>query len=281
MQQQLVTVICLCYNHERFVKEAIESVFQQTYPFIQLIVVDDASSDNSVTVIRNLLKDHPDVSFIYLKENVGNCKAFNKALPLVKGDFIIDLAADDVLLPDRIQEGVDDLQTSGKDYGVHYSDAAIISEEGIFLCHHSDKFPHHTIPHGDIYKNLVERYFICSPTVMYRRVVIEELNGYDEALAFEDFDFWIRSSRKFKYVYSPVVLIKKRLVSNSMSQKQFTRSGAQRWSTLAVCRKIKSLNKSEEENIALKIRLRYELVLSLKLFDFKLAFQFFKLRMSL
>ena len=59
MSQPLVTVICLCYNHERFVTEAIESVINQTYSNIQIIVVDDASSDNSKTKIKIAAKEPP------------------------------------------------------------------------------------------------------------------------------------------------------------------------------------------------------------------------------
>lgn len=281
MEVPVVTVICLCYNHERFVEEALNSVLQQTHPAVQLIVVDDKSNDESVHVIERFIRDKPAITFIHHDVNKGSCFSFNEALRLAKGEFIIDLAADDVLLPHRITVGIAALEKTGKEYGVHFSDATHISEEGKFLHNHSDRFPHSTIPQGDLYVPLIKSYFICSPTMMYRKATIDELGGYDESLSFEDFDFWIRSSRRFRYVYSPEILMRKRLVHNSMSQKQFKRSSDQRWSTLKVCKKIKALNKSSEENDALKNRLRYEIGLSLKMLDFKLAFSFLKLRVSL
>ncbi|MBK5279172.1 MAG: glycosyltransferase family 2 protein [Bacteroidia bacterium] len=277
MSQPLVTVICLCHNHERFVREAVESVYRQSYSRVQLIIVDDCSQDQSVALIKELIRDRPEIVFIVNDKNIGNCKSFNLALTVAQGEFIIDLAADDILLPERIATGVGTLQKAGIEYGVQFSDAEIVSEKGGRLYLHSDKYPHHTIPQGDIYRELIDRFFICSPTMMFRMEVMEHMNGYDESLAFEDFDFWIRSSRKFKYCYVPQVLEKKRLVNSSMSQRQFTRGNHQRWSTLAVCKKIKALNRNLEEDKALQRRLRYEFLLSMRMMDVSLAMQFLKL----
>ena len=277
MSRPVVTVICLCYNHEKFVEEAIRSVWLQTFSSIQLIIVDDASLDNSASVIKRLIKDKPEVIFIANDKNLGSCQSFNSALRHAIGDYIIDLAADDVLMPSRVTIGVETLEKAGSDFGVQFSDAEIISETGNHLYYHSEKFPHHTIPQGDIYKNLIDRYFICSPTMMFKREALTYMGGYDEELAYEDFDLWIRSSRKFKYCYSPNVLVKRRLVSSSMSRQQFTKASKQRWSTLVVCKKVKALNKNSEEEKALQHRLRYELLLSLKMLDIRLAVEFLKL----
>ena len=277
MSRPVVTVICLCYNHEKFVEEAIRSVWLQTFSSIQLIIVDDASLDNSVSIIKRLIEDKPEVIFIANDKNLGSCQSFNIALRHAIGDYIIDLAADDVLMPSRVMIGLETLEKAGSDFGVQFSDAEIISETGNHLYYHSEKFPHHTIPQGDIYKNLIDRYFICSPTMMFKREALTYMGGYDEALAYEDFDLWIRSSRKFKYCYSSNVLVKRRLVSSSMSRQQFIKASKQRWSTLVVCRKIKVLNKNFEEDKALQHRLRYELFLSLKMMDIRLALEFLKL----
>lgn len=281
MNQPLVTVICLCYNHERFVQEAIKSVYHQSYSRIQLIIVDDCSQDKSVSVIKKLIKGHPEVVFISNDKNLESCKSFNLALKAAQGDYLIDLAADDVLLPDRIAIGVEALENAGREYGVQFTDAEIISESGSHLYLHSKRFPHNTIPQDDIYINLIDQYFICSPTMMFRREVLHNMNGYDETLAFEDFDFWVRSSRTYKYCYSAQALVKKRVVNNSMSQSQFTKGNKQRWSTLIVCKKIKALNKNREEDNALRKRLRYELFLSLRMMDIMLAWEFLKLRMTI
>lgn len=277
MLQPLVTVICVCYNQGTFAREAIQSVLSQTHPAVQLVVVDDSSTDASADVIRDCIAGHPDVVFLSLTANVGYCKAFNKALRHAKGEYLIDLAADDVLLPGRISAGVATLTNAGPQYGVHFSDAHWIAEDGSNLYTHSKRFPHHAIPQGDIYKDLIERFFICSPTMMFRRAVIESLGGYDEALAYEDFDFWIRSSRSFYYCYTPEVLVKKRVVRNSMSHRQFSVLSSQLVSTYKVCEKIMELNQSATEQRALGRRIQYEMRVALRLLHLPLTVRYAQL----
>ncbi len=277
MNAPLVTVICICYNQARFIVQALDSVIAQTYNNIELIVIDDGSNDGSAKVIKRWIANHPNTTLLINATNLGYCKTFNKAFAISKGSFCIDLAADDVLCSDRVETGVKTLTDAGPDYGVTFSDAEHVDEEGNFLRIHSNKHPHNTIPSGDVYKDVIDRYFICSPTMMFRREVVERLNGYDENLAYEDFDFWVRAARRFKFIYSPLALVKKRSVANSMSKNQFTRSGDQRWSTLLVCEKIKKLNQTPEEEQALKRRVWYELKVSLKLLDFRLGFEYMKL----
>lgn len=281
MNTPLVTVICICYNHARFVKEALDSVANQTYGNIELIVIDDGSTDGSGKVIKQWIASHPKTTLLLNAKNLGYCKTFNKAYTISKGSFCIDLAADDILLPNRIEVGLSELADAGPEYGVNFSDAEHIDESGNLIRLHSDKYPHNTIPSGDVYKHVIDRYFICSPTMMFRREVVEYLNGYDESLAYEDFDFWVRASRKYKFIYTPQVLLKKRSVSNSMSANQFKRSGNQRFSTFKVCRKIKDLNRSSEEVNALRTRIWYELKVSVKLFDFRLGLAYLQLLRSL
>ncbi|MEP2670408.1 MAG: glycosyltransferase [Cyclobacteriaceae bacterium] len=277
MSTPLVSVICLCYNHAPFVKEALQSVIDQTYPAVELIVVDDASTDNSAEVIKDFFKRSSQVKFLQLEKNIGNCAAFNKGFELSNGTYIIDLAADDVLLPNRVEEGLKAFQNTDDKVGVQFSDAQLIDSEGNAVGFHSDKYPHNTIPQGDIYRDVVERFFILSPTMLIKREVLELLNGYDEQLAYEDFDFWVRSSRHFEYLYIPKPLMKRRLLSQSMNSQQFVRGSEQLRSTFVVCRKINELNESKEEKKALINRIRYEIKVCLKLFDFGLAIDYFRL----
>lgn len=265
IENKLVSVICVCYNHEKFVRDAIQSVLNQSYKNIELIVVDDGSADNSVSVINNM-----NVTLINLKTNRGYCAAFNEAWKVCKGDFIIDLAGDDELPVDRVKIGVEEFSKYDESYGVQFGD--VLYSNGDI---HSKRFP--DPPQGDIYINLIRRYFIASASMMSRRSVLTMLNGYDASLAYEDFDFWIRSSRHFKYFYTPQILINKRIVKDSMSEKQFRKGSPQQLSTYKVCKKILSLNKSKEENDALRSRVWYEIKQCLLLFDFSLARKYFRL----
>lgn len=277
---QRASVICVCYNHERFVADAIASVLRQTHANTELIIVDDGSSDNSVSTIEVAIRDFPQVQFFPLPRNGGYCRAFNHGLAYATGDFMIDLAADDILLPERIATGISELEERGPRYGVHFSDAWMTDEEGRELFRHSERFPHEAVPQGDVYRNLIERYFICSPTMMFRRSVIESLNGYDESLLYEDFDFWIRSSRTFYYCYSPEVLVRKRIVGNALSKKQFSVLNPQLWSTFHVCQKIMALNRNTAEQAALARRIRYEMRVCARLLNFALVFKYARLYLA-
>ena len=284
-ENPLVSVVCLCYNHEHFIRKSVESVLNQSYKNIEVIIVDDCSTDNSRQVIQDIVEEYPQVKILLLDENIGNTKAFNKGLALSSGDFIIDLATDDILLEDRVKIGVEEFEKYDDSYGVNFSNAINIDQDGnVFNYHYSVDAEGNAItkpPQGDLYKELIQKYFICSPTMMVKRSVFERLNGYDENLAYEDFDFWVRSARYFNYCYTDKVLVQRRRIKNSMSALQYGYRSKQMVSTYIVCCKIKLLNKTLEENKALKIRIYHELKQCLKYFNFSLIGKYFKLYLSI
>ena len=262
MNTPLVTVICLCHNQQKYVGAAIRSVLTQTYENIELIVVDDASTDGSQQEIESAIKD-TNAKFISISEIRGNCAAFNQGFHMSKGQFIIDLAADDLLLPKRIEEGINDFANANKEVGVHFSDAFLINENGdiarTFYKRDIDGQLINSPASGDVFESLIRSYFICAPTMMIKREVLDELNGYDEALTYEDFDFWIRSSRNFKYHFNAAPLVKKRDVPNSLGKTQFALRSKHLQTTFKVCNKALDLCRNEQEYLALISRCKYEI----------------------
>ncbi|MDX5396863.1 MAG: glycosyltransferase family 2 protein, partial [Hymenobacteraceae bacterium] len=190
--QPLVSVICLCYNHARFLEEALQSVLAQTYKNIEIIVVDDFSTDNSASIIDRFCEKHPKITFIRNEKNYGNCRSFNTAWRQSKGDFIIDFATDDVMQPERVMEQVQALQQAGPQYGVCYTDAVLIDEQSRQVGYHYKRIKKGELlsfaPSGDVFAEVLRRYFINPPSMLMRREVFEKLNGYDETMAYEDFD---------------------------------------------------------------------------------------------
>jgi glycosyltransferase involved in cell wall biosynthesis len=261
------------------VLEAIGSVQAQTYPNVELIVVDDASSDNSQRLIGDYLKDFPAVKFIPIARNVGNCKAFNMGWQASSGNFIIDLAADDVLHPERITVGVECFLQSGPDYGVHYTDARIINTGGREVGQHlTANFFAGEVPQGFIFTALLGRYFINPVTMMYSKSLLDYLGGYDETLAYEDFDLWVRSAKKFKYCYTNQLLVSKRQVGGSHGKRQYRPFSNLLSSTLKVCDKAFALCEHYEEFSALLTRINYEMKMALVSFNWQIAYRFYKLR---
>ena len=261
MSNPLVSIICICHNQANYLQEALDSVRLQNYQPIQFIVVDDGSTDGSAELLREWQQSHLSVEILLLPKSMGYCRAFNKGWRLAQGEFIIDLSADDVLLPHRVQAGVKALQWSS--HGVNFCDAAYIDSHSQLLGTHYRRDERGKlltpVPQGFIYRELLRKYFICAPTMMIKRVVLEQLDGYDEALYYEDFDFWIRSSRSYSYVFTDEILVKKRVHAHSMSKSQYTPDSKMLKSTAVVLAKAYHLNQSWDEHSALAARIHYEM----------------------
>lgn len=226
MSLPLVSVIAISYNHASFLGEALSSILQQDYPNIELIVVDDASTDNSQEVIKLFFETHQvnfPTYFIFHQENQGNCKSFNEALALCKGKYIIDFALDDVMLPERIGRQVAFFEQCSPQIGIIFSNAEIIAKNGNFIKYHyaidNNGTTRSLPPQGKVFREVLAKPFICPPTMMMRKTMLSELGGYDESLAYEDFDLWIRASQNYEFAYQDFVSTRYRQSKQSLSQK--------------------------------------------------------------
>jgi glycosyltransferase involved in cell wall biosynthesis len=253
-----VTVICTCYNQQPFVKACLQSVVNQTYRNIQLIVIDNASTDESSWEIKEFMRDYPEVIFIPNINNIGLCAAFNKGLEKTTGKYVIDLAADDILLPNRVERQVDEFEKLPNDYAVVFSNAQYIDEKNESIGFHYllDKQNRDAIPTGNVYKEILRRYFICTPTIMIRKSVLFKMGGYDENLSYEDFDFFVRSAHDYKYHYIDAVLTQKRIVKESLGTHFYKVGNTMLGSSWSVCNKAYDLNHSQEEFDLLANRIR-------------------------
>lgn len=281
IDKPLVTVVCTVFNHEQYLKEAIASVCNQTYPNIQLIVIDNASQDRSTALIQQMISDLPDSTFIQNAFNKGLCAAFNQGLKIAKGKYIIDLSADDILHPSRIERQVEAFENLSDDYGVLFSNAVYIDKSGQRLDYHFniDSQGHSLvqIPSGDVYKYVLQQYFICTPTMMMRKRVLDEMGGYDETLVFEDFDLWVRSSSRYKYHYQDEVLTSKRVLKNSLASLITKKKNKLLESSYIVCNKAYDLNRTQEEFDILAARIKTFIRKCFYAQEFELALKFSKL----
>lgn len=266
----LVTVVCLCYNHEAFVIESLESVVNQSYPSIELIIVDDCSIDNSKTTILNWLEKNSNIYFIANETNLGITKSFNKALEYAKGEYIIDLSADDVLLTNCLASQVKAFKNSSyQNLGVVYGNAESISENGSFVSYYfpvndQKKVIQKRIT-GDIYENVLSDFYsMCTVSAMIKKSVYDHLGGYDENLAYEDLDFWIRASRIYEFDFIDEPIMQKRILSNSLAtnfyKKNDPRTKKIDHSTYLILRKAIKLNRSKNEDLAVQKRVHNGIV---------------------
>ncbi|GIQ58091.1 glycosyl transferase [Flavobacterium collinsii] len=289
--KSLVTVICLCYNHEKFVIESLRSVIIQDYGFVELIIVDDCSTDNSKNIIKEWLVNYPKVTFIANETNLGNTKSFNKALKLAHGDYIIDLATDDVLLPNCVSLQIKTFKESTfKNLGIVYGNAELITEKGEFDSYYfSSDDNRKTIKKkqtGDIYLSVLSGIdSICSVSSMAKKAVYDSLNGYDEKLSYEDLDFWIRASRIYEFDFIDEILIKKRISENSLTSSFYDNKklGFKKInrSTYLILKKAIRLNRTKEEDLAIQKRVHHEIVHTFQIGDYGLFLKNIGLRFLL
>ena len=259
----LVTIVALCHNHAPFLCEALDSILNQSYPHLEVWLVDDASTDGSPSILRAYAAQNPTWHLLLLPENVGNCRAFNLAFFRSKGEFVIDFATDDVLLPQRIGQQVAAFQMVDDSWGVVYSNAELIDEASRPLgLHHRPDGRGSLVPapaSGWVFAEVLRRYFISTPTMMMRRACLASLGGYDETLAYEDFDFWVRASRDWQFLYLDEITTRKRKHPRSMSARAYRRHDPYLDSTTRVCAKALALARTPAEYAALAVRLRSEL----------------------
>lgn len=226
MQYPLVSAIVLCYNHAKFVTECLEGVKLQNYPNLELIVNDDASRDDSASIIQAWLsRNKVPHRFLRNEINQGVCRSLNSALSHTRGKYISGIAADDVWLPGKLRAQVEMIEGLPERVGVIYSDALQIDEAGRLLprkfIEEYQRFE--TMPQGDLHHILWKDNFIPAMTTLIRRQCYDRVGCYDEALLYEDWDMWLRLSRCFEFAYSPEVSAKYRHVATSMMRSQTAR----------------------------------------------------------
>lgn len=272
----LVSVICTCFNHEKYVFEALNSVVNQTYSNIELFIIDNGSKDNSVEVIQNWLWLHDyftSVNTYYHADTRNYCQVFNEALRKCTGTFVVDLAADDILCPSHLDTAVSSLEASQA--GVYFCNAILLDERGrsrTFYSLDKNGSLKESVPQGDMYQHLVERYIVCSATLVFRTFILLKENGYDESLSYEDFDIMVRLGRKYKFIFNNSIGVEKRLLRTSFSAGQYrAKNSIMLPSTYQVLKKINRMNRTKEEHRALINRSLHEIKHALASANFDIA----------
>jgi glycosyltransferase involved in cell wall biosynthesis len=188
MNKPLISVIMPCYNAEAFLESTIANVFQQTYPNIELIIVDDGSTDSSSAILINSAKKYPALKLL-VQENSGPYVARNLALQHAKGEFIAFLDADDYWMPDCLEKLYLALIKVNAD--LSYCGWQNVVENG-------EDGPLYVPP---VYEqgNIHEAFLKSCPwpihAALTRRDIVNKLEGFStRCFSSMDYDFWIRLS---------------------------------------------------------------------------------------
>lgn len=225
-----ISVIMPCYNHERFVRESVASILQQTIGDLELIVVDDKSNDDSVQVLRNLAIKDSRLKLIVHSQNLGASRSRNDGLAAASGDLFAFCDADDLWKPEKLERQIKLLRVHGG-CDITYCDSQIIDSWGLptgeFF---SDQFPPPSNPSGDLFQFLCTRNFVNMTTVLVRREALGAQVYFDESVRWvEDWWQWIKLSYNHQFVYDPQVLAKYRVHPQSTGFIQKPGISRNRW----------------------------------------------------
>jgi len=208
----LISVIIAAYNGEKTIVETINSVLNQTHQDLEIIAIDDGSSDNTRQLIQDIADDRVKL-FPY--QNGGVAKARNRGLSHVRGDYVCFLDHDDLWTEDKLAKQVAALERS-LDAGAVYSQTTNM---------YSEDEPTRYVPspevhfEGDVYQDILLSNFVGSGSnIMVRREAVESVGEFDPVpTSNEDWDYYIRLAAKWHFVVVPEYQIIYRHTANSMS----------------------------------------------------------------
>ena len=210
-----VSVIIPCYNRDRFITETVESVLNQTYPNIELIVVNDGSTDKSRSVLKRFsdklrILEHPGGL------NKGQSASINLGLSQSTGKYIAILDSDDLFLPRKIQKQVDFLEANSE-VDLVYGNGEVIDENGNILYKFYEKQPCEESNPSNV---LLNCYFLLPNNSLFKSDLIKRVGFFDESLrSGQDHDMAIRIAEVGKLAYLDEILFQYRKHNNSISGK--------------------------------------------------------------
>lgn len=206
-QEPLVTVLMPVYNGEKYLREAIDSILNQTFQRFEFLIVDDGSSDNSISIIQTY--SDPRIKLIRNEENLGISKTLNRGILAASCELIARMDADDISYPDRLQKQYDYFQED--------PECALLSTWAKVITERNEHIRTEKYRSRFYYYNLTFECWMYHPTVMYRKSAVIAVGMYSIPYA-EDFELFWQLSRKYKIACLEEVLIDYRVTDQSLHQ---------------------------------------------------------------
>lgn len=206
--EPLVSVIIPCYNNGKYIEECVRSVLNQTYTNFEIIIINDASTDDSAQKIEKLQKENPQkITVITNKKNLERSASRNTGIAKSKGELVCILDGDDRWYPQKLTRQVQAMQEDpelafcGTGRDLLDKDSKIETSNSYFT------------RSGEIFLHLLaRRCSILTSSVMLRRSIINKVGGFDRNLNLaEDFDYWVRASFLGRYKHIPEELVSYRI----------------------------------------------------------------------
>lgn len=207
MSKPLVSVILGVYNQEQYVKQAIDSVLNQTYNNIELIITNNGSTDNSKGLIGKY-SNIDSVSAIHYEHNISLSKVANNAISQATGKYICFLAGDDYYLPDYIDVNVKEISVLSEEYGIVYSQHYVYNSKSKKTFIDEVSFSKSGYVFDELMKSQVTGFI--SPFTPFIKKEVFDLVRYDETTFCEGESIFIRIAEhfKFKYINNPQLVMR-------------------------------------------------------------------------
>jgi len=199
----LISVIMPSYNHEKFILKAIESVLKQTCDDFELVIIDDASEDNSSKIIQSFDKNNIKIRSFFHEKNRGIAKTVNECIEKAKGKYISFFSSDDVWIKEKLEKQIEILKKD-EDLLV-WSEGAIIDAQGnftgeLFTQMHSAL---NRKKSGNIFEELLKNNYICGQSLICKRENLKNIK-FDENLKYlNDYKFYVDLAKEYKFCFIP------------------------------------------------------------------------------
>ncbi len=218
-----VSVVVTCYNYGRYVAEAVDSLLNQTFQALEVIVIDDASPDGSAAVIRERYSEHPRVKLILHEKNRGHIASYNEGLATARGEFMGVLAADDFALArDAIERQVSAFDANPR-VGFVYSAYAMVDERSQRFRDFQPWPADYTRDGFEEFRALLGANYVPHSGTLVRRSAHEQLGWYDPELPHAgDWDLWLRVASRYDVGYIAEPLYAYRVHGSNMSIKRYS-----------------------------------------------------------
>ena len=198
-----VSVVIPTYNREQFIERSIKSVLNQTYQDFEIIVVDDASIDNTKEVVAGFNDQR--IKYVRHEKNRGEAAARNTGIKLAEADYIASHDSDDEWLPEKLAKQIQVFENCSPEVGVVYTgfwkeesgEKTYIPFEGV------------NKKEGNIHQELLKGNFIGSPVTLIKKECFEKAGMFNEEISnLVDWELWLRVSKyyHFKYIDEPLVI---------------------------------------------------------------------------
>ncbi len=252
-----VTVIVTSYNHQAYLEQCLDSIAAQTVRPAQVIVIDDNSTDDSANLIEHWLRETShDYSFLHHARNIGLNASLNEGLALAEGAYLIHVSGDDWVEPDRVERQVATMNNADPITALIVGDIREVNAGGATLVEHDfgTRLSGMTGLDGQpkLLGGLLAENNIPAPGVLMRTSAVREVGGFDEELAFEDYDLWLRLSTRHAIDHAPGIVSSYRIVDSGLTRNTSRRSSMLRSEAEMLAKHIGS---SAENNETIRHRL--------------------------